>query len=232
MDIGSPHDQAAAYALDALDPHESASFEVHLRECALCRVDVCELQEAAAALAVAVATGKAPARVRARVLDAARRSRSNVVPLRGWRRHLVPAAAAAAVAAIAAGAWATDLTRELERERAARSDRERAVLVLVERDVDRLAVRGADGHVVRGTAGDAVLVVRGLADPPSGSTYQAWVVEGGRPVPAGTFEPGAAATVHALTRTMPEGAIVTVTLERDGGADVPTSGPILRSAPA
>ena len=62
------HLLTGAYALDALDDVERAGFERHLRDCPACELEVIELREAAAGLAIRVAT-PAPAYLRNRVLD-------------------------------------------------------------------------------------------------------------------------------------------------------------------
>ncbi|SER16226.1 anti-sigma factor [Microlunatus flavus] len=66
----SDHDDAAAYALDALDAAERAQFEEHLAGCAQCRDEVAELHEAAAALVLAEPVPLPPPSLRASVLDA------------------------------------------------------------------------------------------------------------------------------------------------------------------
>ncbi|MFZ0014763.1 MAG: zf-HC2 domain-containing protein [Acidimicrobiia bacterium] len=39
------HDLAAPYALDSLDPEESALFEAHLETCSRCRSQLAEMRE-------------------------------------------------------------------------------------------------------------------------------------------------------------------------------------------
>lgn len=228
------HDLAAGYVLDALAPDERSLFEGHLRRCDQCRRVVGELHGTAEALALAVPAASPPPRLREAIVEGARADRAaseiRPAPRRSVLAWAFPALATAAAAA--ALVWAGALSRDLDREREARADRERAVLVLASPATDRISLADADGAVVRGSAGEAALVVRGLRSAPSGRTYQAWVVEDGRAVSAGVFEASGPATVHALTAAVPDGAIVTVTVEPDGGVDAPTTNPILRSLAA
>ena len=67
---------------------------------------------------------------------------------------------------------------------------------------------------VVGADDEAILTLDGLGAPPDGSAYAVWLVRPGSavPVPAGTFD--AAERVVPLTRRVPPGARVGVTLER------------------
>ena len=62
------HDDAAAYALDALDPVEQAEFERHLAGCADCTAEVAELREAASLLVLSGGAPPLPPSLRASVL--------------------------------------------------------------------------------------------------------------------------------------------------------------------
>lgn len=64
------HEDAAAYALDALDAPEVERFEEHLAGCLDCQREVAELQEVASALALAEPVPAPPVALRASVLDA------------------------------------------------------------------------------------------------------------------------------------------------------------------
>jgi anti-sigma-K factor RskA len=198
--MGAPdlHELTAAYALDALDAEDVAAYEAHLAQCERCRVDLAGMSEAATALAWASDAPAPPARLRARILDAAAAERDNVVPLRPRSRPRLAwlAAAAAACAAVGLGVWGAT------KPSSGRTDA--AVLV------------------VHGTS--ARLNVSGLPAPPAGKTYEAWVIpSGGRPQPAGTF---AGRTVRLL-RPVTNGSTVAVTVERAGGASAPTTTPIV-----
>jgi anti-sigma-K factor RskA len=229
------HDLVAPYALDALSDEERAAFEQHLDACADCRAQLAELQEATAALAYAAEGPEPPAELRGRILEAARRDGhgAEVIPF-PKRRWIFPATAAAAavaaVAAVAVGLWAASLSRELDREREATGTYERAFQLLGgDAQVTRLA--DADGGVLVAGDGSAALVVCGLPPAPSAQTYEAWVIVGADPKPAGLFRGGSGCPPVLLTRGVPEGAVVAVTLERKRGVQKPTRAPLVRSEP-
>jgi hypothetical protein len=84
-------------------------------------------------------------------------------------------------------------------------------------------LRGSVGRLVLVAADDrALLVVDGLGRAPAGRAYAAWVI------PPGSATPFAAATFDGsqrlvpLTRAVPPGARVGVTLEDAGGVERPT----------
>jgi anti-sigma-K factor RskA len=214
------HDLTAAYALDALDAHDQERYEEHLATCERCRDELAGLRDPAAMLAYGVESPAPPAELRSRILDAARAERSNVVPI---RRRLPAAlgtvAAVAATVAIALGLWATSVSDELDRERS-------VVAILADPRATSIPLEGASGRVVVTDTGEAALVVSGLASAPKGKTYEIWVVEGGRTLPAGVFEAKRERDVVRLTRPVPPGSGVAVTVEDDGGTDAPTSDPI------
>jgi anti-sigma-K factor RskA len=200
------HELSAAYALDALSADEREKFEQHLAHCAECQETVAAFHDTAASLAHGVEAQQPPPGLRARILDEARSERENIVPLRPrWALRATGAVAAvAAILAIVFGIWAASLSNELgERPQA-------------------FALTGADGQLVVTPERDAALIVNGLALAPAGKTYEAWVIQDDTPQPAGIFPGGGTQTAFALTRAVPEGATVAVTIEPAGGVDAPT----------
>jgi anti-sigma-K factor RskA len=86
--------------------------------------------------------------------------------------------------------------------------------------------------LVVGADGDAVLVVDGLGPAPEGKTYQMWIVpHGGEAESAGTFPGADEREVLPVDGTVDAGEIVAVTIERAGGADAPTTKPIVGTMP-
>jgi anti-sigma-K factor RskA len=214
MDHDGIHELTAAYALDALDPAEEREFEEHLARCTACRGEVASLREVTTALAHNVDTPEPPAALRARLLQSVRAEQPKVVEFRPRRWSLPLAAgfaAAAACAAVGLGLWAAALQGRL-------NDR-----------AETVALTGARGSLVVSPAGEGVLVVSRLAPAPTGKTYEAWVIEDGRASPAGLFDGTGRRTAIALTRLIPDGAIVAVTLEDDGGVKQPTGQPLFKS---
>src|SRR5690349_10975838 len=102
------HALVGAYALDAVGELERTAFDRHLRDCAACRAEVAELQEAAARLADG-AWSVPPPGLRERVLAevATTRQVAPLAPARlrrpGSLRLRLTAAAAAVVAAVTTG---------------------------------------------------------------------------------------------------------------------------------
>lgn len=220
----SHHDELAAYALDALSDEEREAFEQHLAGCPRCAEELTGLRETAAVLAFAADAPEPPAGLRQRVLEEARRERpqQSVVVLRP-RRALAAAAlaaAAAVAAAIGLGVWASSLSSSLDAERKALADSARVAEILAAPGAERLSL-GDNGVVIRTRSGEAVMIVRDLEPAPTGKTYEAWVIDAGGPVRAGLFE-GGKREVVLLEERVPEGAMVAVTLEPEGGSDQPT----------
>jgi len=212
------HELVAGYALEALEPEEERAFETHLRGCERCREQLAAFAEPTAALAFAAPPAAPPPALRARILAAARDERPNVVPLRP--RWAVPAAVAAAVASSAAvglGVWAGILQSQSHTGRQA---------------LATVALRGASGSLVLSSGGAAALVVSGLPPTPAGKTYEAWVVLSRTALPAGLFTTATGAASVRLSRPVPAGAQVALTLEPAGGSPAPTSRPLVTSARA
>jgi anti-sigma-K factor RskA len=198
------HEEAAAFALDALDSEEAEVFERHLGRCPGCEHGLEDLRFAAAALAFALESPAPSASLRLRVLDTG----AQVTPLPRRRRTSLLAvatvAATCAVAFAAARPWETSDPQVGFR---------------------RYSATGANATLLVGRSGEAVLAVRRLPPPATGTVYELWVIDGGRAQPAGLFR-GPLAT---LTRRVPAGATVAVSLEPAGGSPRPT-GPLLLRA--
>ena len=135
-------------------------------------------------------------------------------------------AAVAGLLALALGTFAffSALDDDGSGAEAAARDSARALSLLSKPSTERFPVLGSQGALVLavGSGGRAVLVLRGLEPAPSGRTYEAWVVDpaGGPPDPAGVFSAGE--RVVQLTRPVPVGATVAVTVEDEVGSDTPT----------
>ena len=233
------HDLTPAYALDALDPAEREEYEGHLATCERCREELEGFWLVSGSLARAAGGPPPPASLRERILEQARSERpgeksGNVIPLR--RRFAVPAlssvAAVAAAVAIGLGIWAASLSNELDDVRGQLATDAGAVAILADPDRQELELTGADGRLVVSETGRAAMVVSGLERAPAGKTYEIWVIEGGKPKPAGLFEAAGTRTVLTLSRPVPDDAIVAVTVERDGGVSLPTGTPIITSPTA
>jgi hypothetical protein len=198
------HEEAAAFALDALDRDESDAFERHLAMCPDCEDVLEDLRFAAAALAFAVQLPVPGAGLRLRVID----FDAPVIPLiRRPRPRLLAAASIAAACAVVVGAlrpWqGADSTGGMH----------------------RYTAEGAKATLLVGQSGDAVLAVRRLPPRKPGTAYEIWVIAGGRAEPAGMLR----GPLAVLTRPVPSGATVAVSIEPSAGSSRPT-GPLLLRA--
>jgi anti-sigma-K factor RskA len=199
------HEEAAAFALDALDREETEAFEQHLAACPDCDAAVEELRFAAAALAFAVEPLVPSGSLRPRVLDTG----AQVIPLRR-RRHArflaaaMVAAASCAVVVAAVRPWETGDSQAGFR---------------------RYDAKGANATLLVSRSGEAVLAARRLRPLAAGTVYELWVIAGDRAQPAGLFR-GSLAT---LTRPVPPGATVAVSVEPSGGSSRPTGPLVLRA---
>jgi anti-sigma-K factor RskA len=217
MALEAVHDLTPAYALDALDERERAEYEAHLATCEECRAELASLQESASSLAYSVPAPAPPPQLRERILEQARSERSNVVPLRPRRVNYVlgTVAAVAAAVAVAFGLWNLALLSD-------RGDDQR----LVDRDARVVALpedAPMSGQLVVDPDGAATLIVDSRPTP-ADKDYEIWVIQGETPRPAGVFDGGR--RIVRLSRPVPRGASVAVTLERNGGVLRPTTQPL------
>jgi anti-sigma-K factor RskA len=214
------HDLTPAYALDALDERERAEYEAHLAACEDCRTELVSLQESASSLAYAVPAPAPPPALRERILEEARRERANVIPLRPRRVNyaLGAVAAVAATVAIALGMWNLALLDERD-----------TLYTAVDPTADVVVLPAnapmAGQLVIDRQTREATLVVDSRPTPPE-KDYEIWVIEGNTPQPAGVFDGEEDRDIVRLTRRVPSGASVAVTVERKGGVDRPTTRPL------
>ena len=141
------------------------------------------------------------------------------------RRRVSPVLAAvtaiAAAVAIGLGIYSISLNGKLDDSRSALTAQESATAVLADPDATTVALQSGSGRVVVDPGGSAVLVVDDLPAAPPGKTYQAWVVEGKEaPASAGTFDTTDKRAIVPLPTPVPDGAVIGVTLESAGGAEL------------
>lgn len=134
------------------------------------------------------------------------RRRVVVRPLRRRARPLASAAVLAAACAVVALLLTDGRTREPDGLRS-------------------YPLRGAKGSLLVSPRGEAVLVVRRLPPAPHGHAYDIWVVQAGRATPAGVLR----GMVEPLTRPVPRGSEVAVTLEPAGFSPTPRGPSVLRA---
>jgi hypothetical protein len=233
----------AAYALGAVSVEEAERVREHLSVCDDCRDEANALAETAASLSLAVEPEPLPdgfvERVMARVavpdspVESADEppARLAAVAERPSARHrerarprlvhvLGYAALAIGIAILAANLWT------LQRQ----SQRERRLLEAIVR-YEGMWLRGegeAAGRMV-GTKDGGLFVASGLPEPPSGHTYQLWLIDASGPRSGGTFEASNGVSVVRTDESLEDVEGVAVTIEPVGGSRSPTSDPIIRS---
>jgi len=213
----------AAHALDALDADAAEAAEQHLAECPECRRQLAEYRSVAAGLALSSPQAAPPPDLRDRILasvepvvpaPAARQTKTEP-RARGWFGRWPRSAAIAvpvlAVAVVGLLAWNVSLRSDIDSLHSSLSS-------------SRTATMAGFGNVVAQPSGTVKLFASPAA-PPSGKTYEAWVITpAGAALPAGTFS--SASSGFTLTRPGHSGDTIAVTVEPAGGSTKPTAKPI------
>lgn len=246
------HALAGAYALDALEPAETADFEEHLQSCGSCRDEVRSLRGAAGALAFDVAETPPPS-LRSSVLAGISQVRplppvgdapavaqpASASPVdelfearerRARRRSPWLVGVAAALALVAGGAVVRTVQLNDELGSVSQQAAEvTAVLTAPDATTTSTGVTtgGRAAVVSSASLGKSVLVTDGLAPAPTGSTYQIWYLsDAGAPASAG-FVPAGERSAVVLQGDLGAADGVGVTLEPEGGSPAPTTTPVL-----
>jgi anti-sigma factor RsiW len=201
-----------AYTLDALDEHERLELEGHLRTCDRCRFELRSYQESAASLAYATPLADPPAALRERILQSAVADLEPQAPRRRSRLRRPRWIVVAPV--VVAGATAAIVIAVVPGQGSKTS--------WIHTATNRVALSSGKGVVV--LSGSRGALLPSLADAPAGHTYEAWVVRGSTPIPAGTFSTGGRPVL--LTAPVRHGDTVAVTIEPGAGSKAPTSTPI------
>jgi anti-sigma-K factor RskA len=201
---------AAAYVLGALPPDERRDFEAHLATCAVCAAEVRSFQPVALAIAQSVPLAEPAPRLRAKLMGRIR-PRPVLAP---WL-----AAAAALVAAVGLGLYATQLRDRIGslegalRQAVARADAtdrlladarqtnarvQTTVALLSAPDLARVDLAGQQGaprasaRAFWSRSRGLLLTASNLPALPAGRTYQLWVLSAQpAPISAGLLKPDA-----------------------------------------
>jgi anti-sigma-K factor RskA len=227
------HALSGAYALDALDADERATFEEHLAECPDCEEEVRSLRDAAAELSHVSAVAP-PAQLRTDVLNAIQQVRplapvtDNVIALRRARagRSIWQAmAAACALIALLAGGWG------YQQHQAAgnRNSADRAISsVLAATDASAVTGQVGSGHatlVYSKGENKLVLVGHGIPALDKSKTYQLWMIapDGKSYTSAALFRPDSKGNVTAeAAGDLAATGRMGVSVEPAGGSAQPT----------
>jgi anti-sigma-K factor RskA len=208
-------ENAAAYALGALEPAEAEAFRRHIADCAACRDEVAAYEGVAHALPAPGGRYEVPRGLRRRVMRevratprSARAGRTYTVraPTRfslAWGGGLAAVVVAVIVAVVLSGGGSGG-TR------------------VIQASVGSAQLRIAGGH--------ADLVIHRLPQLPTGRIYEMWVQRGkAAPMPTGTLfsttssgtaSVGVPVSLHGVSAVM-------VTQEPAGGTLAPTSAPVI-----
>lgn len=235
-------DEAAAWALGALEDAEARRFGEHAAGCVVCRDELEAFEAVAGALAMAVPQQPLPRDLRRRVLADVRadaraheltgqRARRKEVTQRRLARRPSPGAPRrrwlAAGAALAALALASAGVLEVSQ---APSTSPQIIHASVAGQSGGAQAPNAESAIVRLTGGHAELIVSHLDPPPAGQIYQVWLGRShGSPTPTSAlFTPnamgngdfGVPGNLHGVSK-------IIVTQEPNTGTQEPTTQPLI-----
>ena len=225
-----PTEDLPAYALGALDEAEQAAVAAHLETCDQCVRDLAQFEDALYEAAALGAVQVDPPRdLRTRIVLRHRgarvvRATDWGARLREWLSRPVPLVVPIALAVLLVVSFAAVGTARRDADTYAR-----ALAGVADGRVVALAPQksapAARGSLVLPRGGEPYLVLQ-LASPPSGKTWEAWVIKGQRPIAAGLSGSGGVFTL-VLSAPVDAGDVVAVTLEPAVGSSAPTSDPVL-----
>jgi hypothetical protein len=233
------HPLSGAYALDALEAGaERDKFNRHLNRCQSCTSEVRGFREVATAMAFAAAADPPP-ELRARVLEAAARTRQ-VPPevrtharprrSRAWVPWLSGAIATASiVVAVLFGLAQAHTQQELNQVRA---ENQAIALVLSAPQVRLLTHSTTKGGVATVVLAafrhQLVVTTSGLPSLPVGKVYQLWLIGKTKIVSAGLLPAAKSGqTAPVLASGVIKGDTLGLTVESAPGSAQPTTTPIL-----
>jgi hypothetical protein len=226
-----PIEDLPAYALGALDEAEQVTVAAHLETCDQCARDLAQFENALyEAAAVGAVRADLPRDLRARSVlrhPGARVTRDGdwTARIRAWLARPVPLAVSLALAMLLVVSLAVVGTARREADAYARALAGVADGRVVALAPQKNAPADARGALVIPRTGDPYLVLE-LSSPPTGKTWEAWVIKGQRPIAAGLSGSGGVFTIF-LSAPVGAGDVLAVTLEPSVGSSAPTSDPIL-----
>lgn len=223
--------RAASYAVGALTAEERSRLEAELAADPRLAAEVREFTETTAVLGLAVPPVAPSDLVRGRLLDAIEDAPQEALrPVRElgrpwYSRPLTALVAAAAAAVIAIGGVA--LATTISRDQPSVLDQ---IVAAADYESSSTDITGGGTLTVVWSLSleRAGIIASGMAEAPSGHTYQLWYMDAeGNATSAGTFEPGADGTrTMALAGDMDAGDTIGITIEPEGGSPTPSTDPI------
>ncbi|MDQ3660193.1 MAG: anti-sigma factor [Actinomycetota bacterium] len=244
MSVERSHEElkalVAPYALGAVPADEIDVIRMHIVGCDECTAELESIQAAVEDLAFAVEPVPLPPGFAERVMAQVGAERSleavGARPKRRFSFSLGPALAAAALllATAVMAALFFDARSDL-----ASSKRLSAALWRTRGDITLSGPGRASAKMLTTTDGGMVFVSRGLAEAAEGRDYQLWLMRGScaevadpacEKISAGTFEVKEGVAIIRSPDSLEGFQRAAVTVERDGGAQQPTTNPVLLSA--
>lgn len=250
----------AVGALTALDPSDAQALDEHLADCADCRTELDQWEQTAALLTLDAKPLEPSAQLRDRLLARVHeesQAERKVVPFVRPQRNVWTLGSFGTIAATIVFAamlislivlWQRYRTFERELARAnaelraaqAKLDRDRAVVALMTSPGAQMTTLagtkmapGAQAMLAYRQDGHAMFMAQGLPAAPAGMAYQLWFIKDGKKMPGKVFTTDAAGN-GSLEDQVPlearESAVFAITLEPDGGVQVPTGSIYLVSA--
>lgn len=227
------------YAMGVLEEPGKSELRAHLdRGCQDCTVGLREARQLASSMG-ASAEGPEPSRqLRGRILAAT----GAVVEPKWHRRTAWQAAAAMAALAIAAvlyqnqraGSQIAAIRQQLNQSSLEAASLRSALALLQAPETREVTFGQGAPAPPRGrvffNSSSVLLIASNLPAPPSGKTYEMWIIRGGKPAPAGLFSSTTqGSALHLFTPSTPllETDTVAVTLEVAAGVAAPTSTPVI-----
>jgi len=215
------------FALGVLEEPERSELRSHLdRGCETCAAGLREALAWEFAMGAAVEGPEPPRELRSRILAVAQGR-----PERRWNWF----AAGLSAAAVAAAAVILIVYQAAGSRSGAEAAALREALDLIQAPETREVTFGQGqptpprGRVFFRPSG-VLLIASHLPPPPTGKTYEMWIIRGGKPAPAGLFRSDAQGdAIHLYRPVTPptENDTVAVTMEAAGGVTAPTSTPVI-----
>lgn len=215
-----------AYALGALPEDEQREMEEYLADNPGPRTEVEELTSISKLLALSPAEYEPPPTLRRNIISAVESEtgwqeqetdgRSTVQRLRSSLSLQRFALGAAAVALVALLSW-------------------NVLLQTQGSDLQTYQLQNSDSstevkaEVVEINEGQFVLAAENMPQMPEDKAMQIWVIENGKPKPAGTFRPEDGVAAAPVTAPIQGADVVAVTVEPNGGSAQPTTDPVMQT---
>lgn len=224
-----------AYALDALDPAETAEVEAHLGDCADCRRELEAYRVLAGDLALAVSSRQPPAGLRQRILQEAAGGRAapgssfagGLAGMKGWFSRLTPVWAAASLVLV----LVLLVSNIVLRQQVQQVDQAGEFYVVPMESTEHAP--GASGVLVISNSGeDGTLVVDHLPDLGETQQYQLWLIRDGQRTSGGVFsirdvEDGYGYLLVKAPDSLLSYDSFGVTIEPHGGSPGPTGNKVM-----